>query len=153
MCISWFCKICWFPVRKCWSQPNSRDVSRDLYICWVFLRYGIIVPSFIIVGYVWRNCHLWAAQKKPILNRVNHKINKSNKKISTHYGIIYLYSKNVWFNVFIFDKCFNFFRNLFLVKRIEISNIIILHIQSNPMSFNIKVLIRIYYICPILYFR
>ena len=30
--------------------------------------------------------------------------------------------------------------------------IIILHIQSNPVSSNIRILIKIYYICPILYF-
>ena len=35
---------------------------------------------------------------------------------------------------------------------IKISNIIILWEQSNPMSSNIRVLIKIYYIYPILYF-
>ena len=81
-----------------------------------------------------------------------HKINKSNTEVSTHYWIVCLYSKNVCFNVFIVNKCFNFFRNMFYPKRIKISNIIIIHMQSNLMSSNIRVLIKIYFICPILYF-
>ena len=37
MCISWCSKICWFPVKKCWCQQNSRNVSRDLrYKCGKF---------------------------------------------------------------------------------------------------------------------
>ena len=40
------------------------------------------------------------------------------------------------------------------LKRIKISNIvIIIHMESNWMSSNIRILIKIYYICPILYFR
>ena len=41
-------------MKKCWCQQNSRDVSSDLYIFWVFPRYGITAPSFIIVGYMWQ---------------------------------------------------------------------------------------------------
>ena len=94
-------------------------------------------------------------------------INPMQKK-SAHYWIICLYSENICCYVFILqsitkwrtkgegqrtiDKWFNFFRNMFYTKRIEISNIIILHIQSNPMSSNIRVFIKIYYISPILYF-
>ena len=76
------------------------------------------------------------------------------KQISTHYWMICLYSGNICFNVFIVNKCFNFFSNLFYTKRIKINNIIIiiLHTQSNPMSSNIRILIEIYYISPILYF-
>ena len=54
--------------------------------------------------------------------------------------------------VFILDKCFNFFRNMFYSKTFKIRNIIIISVQSNPMSSNIRVLIKIYCICPILYF-
>ena len=54
------------------------------------------------------------------------KIKKSNTKISAHYQIMCLYSENIWFNVFIADKCFNFFWNKFYTKRIKISNIIII---------------------------
>ena len=43
---------------------------------------------------------------------------------------------------FIVNKCFNFFWNVFYTKRIKISNIVI-HMESNPMSFNIRVLIKI----------
>ena len=35
-CISWDSKICLIPVKKCWYQQNSRGVSRDSYIFWVF---------------------------------------------------------------------------------------------------------------------
>ena len=78
-CISWCSKICQFLVKKCWCQQNPKNVSRDLYSFWVFLRKGITVPNFIIVGYLWqilgrgpkRPPHPWAALKKSILNRVN----------------------------------------------------------------------------------
>ena len=53
--------------------------------------------------------------------------------------------------IIIVNKSFNFFRNMFYTKRIEISIIIVLQIQSNPMSSNIGVLIKIYYISSILY--
>ena len=38
-------------------------------------------------------------------------------------------------------------------KTIKIINIIIMNVQSNPMSANIRVLIKIYYISPILYLK
>ena len=38
ICISWYNKICWFPVKKCWYQQNSEGVSRDSYIFWIFFR-------------------------------------------------------------------------------------------------------------------
>ena len=81
-----------------------------------------------------------------------HKINKSNTKISKHYWIICLYSKNICFYFFITVECSDLFWNIFYSKIIKISNIIILYAQSNPMSSNIRVLIKIYYISPILYF-
>ena len=63
---------------------------------------------------------------------------KSRKPIQKYLHIIELYA--------------NFFQNMFYSETIKISKIIILHIQSNPMSSNIRVLIKIYYISPILYF-
>ena len=54
ICISWYSKICWFAVKKCWCQQNSRGVSRDSSIFWIFFWQGISVPGFIIVGYVWQ---------------------------------------------------------------------------------------------------
>ena len=92
---------------------------------------------------------------------VSNKINTFNTKISTRYWIICLHSKNICFYVWrTTDKCFNFFWNIFYIKTIKISNIIIFYvfqttfayIQSNPMSSNIRVIIKIYYIYPIPYF-
>ena len=60
--------------------------------------------------------------------------------------------KMLVFMFFILEKFFNFFRNMFHSKTIKISNIIITYPQSNPMSSNIRVLVKIYYISPILYF-
>ena len=67
-------------MKKCWCQQNSEGVSRDSYIVWIFSRWGITVPSFIMVGYVSQilgkrglfappPTHPWAAPKMPILNR------------------------------------------------------------------------------------
>ena len=78
-----------------------------------------------------------------------HKINKSNTKIFTYYWIIWLYSKNICcYGGKTIDKCFNFFWNMFYTEKIKVTNIIIPHIQSNPMSSNIRVLIKICYISP-----
>ena len=54
ICISWYSKICWFSVKKCWCQQNSQSVSHDSYIFRIFFRQGITVASFIIVGNVWQ---------------------------------------------------------------------------------------------------
>ena len=54
ICISWCSKSCCFPVKKCWRQQNSKCVSRDSNIFWIFFGEGITVPSLIIVGYVWQ---------------------------------------------------------------------------------------------------
>ena len=54
ICISWYNKICWFPVKKRWCQQNLGGVSRDSYVFWIFFREGITVPGFIIVRYVWQ---------------------------------------------------------------------------------------------------
>ena len=51
ICISWYSKVYWFPVKKYWCQQKA----------------GITVPIFVIVGYLW---HPWKAPKKSILNRV-----------------------------------------------------------------------------------
>ena len=40
--------------KKCRCQQNSRDVSCGLCIFWIFFRWGVSVPSFIIAGYVWQ---------------------------------------------------------------------------------------------------
>ena len=77
ICLSWFSKICWFPVKKCSCRQNARGVSRDSYIFCIFSRY-ITLPSFIIVGYVWQilrrgpfcHRHRWAARKGPFSIRL-----------------------------------------------------------------------------------
>ena len=76
-CISWYTKNCWFSVKKCWCQQNSMGVSRDLCIFWIFFRYGITVPSFINVQYVWQILErggilsppFVSSPEKPILKR------------------------------------------------------------------------------------
>ena len=76
MCTSWCGKICWFLVKKYWCLQQSRNVSRDLYIFWIFLdncakfhHCRICVADFRDGG-AKRPPHPWAAPKKPILNRV-----------------------------------------------------------------------------------
>ena len=54
ICIFWYSKIYWYPVKKCWCQQNSRHVSRGSYIFWIFFGKGITVPRFVVVGYVWQ---------------------------------------------------------------------------------------------------
>ena len=54
ICISWYDKNCWFLMKKCWCQQNSKGVSRDLYVFLILFRYDIAVPIFIIVEYVWQ---------------------------------------------------------------------------------------------------
>ena len=34
------------------NAENSRNLSGNFYICWIFFRYGVTLPSFITVGYV-----------------------------------------------------------------------------------------------------
>ena len=96
ICISWYNKICWFSVKKWWFQQNSGGASRDSYVFWIFFRYGIIVPSFITVGYLWQILgrgalfapppHPWAAPKMPILNRVkNSFLNSLSKQFLFQY--------------------------------------------------------------------
>ena len=38
ICISWYNRSCWFPVKKCWCQQNSKGESHDLFIFWIFFR-------------------------------------------------------------------------------------------------------------------
>ena len=112
----------------------------------LFIKYFKIISSFF--------SKLFGEKKICIFSHsfsFKNNIKKSNAEISAHYWIVWLYSKNICFNVFISNKCLNFFQNMFYSKRIKINNIIIIHMQSNPMSSNIRILIKIYYIYPILY--
>ena len=42
ICISWYSKICWFPMEKCWCYQNSRGVSRDsnIFLDILWLSYN-----------------------------------------------------------------------------------------------------------------
>ena len=94
----------------------------------LFIKYFKLMSSF--------SSKLFS-EKKCISNQsfsFKHKVNKSNTKVFAHYLIICLYSENVCFNNFVVNKCFNFFRDMFYSKSIEISSIIIIHMQRNAMS-------------------
>ena len=79
---------------------------------------------------------------------IQHKINKSNAKLSTHYWIICLCSINICCDIFTSCEFLNFFWNEFSSKTIKLCCITIIHILSYPMSFYWFLLIKIYYICP-----
>ena len=81
-----------------------------------------------------------------------HKINESNVKVSTHYWIVWLYSKYVGFYVFMPNKFLNFFRNMLNNKNLKINNFTLFTKQSNPICANICIFIKVYYIYPILIF-
>ena len=84
---------------------------------------------------------------------LKHKNNKSNTKISTPYCIVRLYSIIHVFLYFIFVYNFlEIFWNVFNFKTSKICLRITVWVQSNPISTNIHILIKIYYICPIFSF-
>ena len=72
ICISWYNKISWFPVKKFWCQQNSGVVSRDSYIFWIFSKFHhcrVFVTDFREGAFL-ASPHPWAASKMPILNRI-----------------------------------------------------------------------------------
>ena len=84
ICTSWYSKICWFAVKKCWCQQNSRgcvtwfiyflDLLWVRYNCAKFHHCSICVTDFREVGAFLPPPHPWAAPKKPILNRVKKRL-------------------------------------------------------------------------------
>ena len=133
----------------------SRNFVRFWQVCFVnFNRIAFI--------HLWNNSRLYHRFFKVIgrkqtskiskLFPCKHKINESNAKVPTHYWIFCLYSKNVSFYVFIPDKFFNFFRKVFNTITIKINNFTSLTKQSNPVCTYVCVFIKVYYLCPILYF-
>ena len=62
------------------------------------------------------------ARKISQLFTCKHKVNEFNARVPTYHRIVFLYSKNVTYYVFVPDKFFNFFRNMFNTKTIEIKN-------------------------------
>ena len=49
-----------------------------------------------------------------------HKINKSNAKVSTDYSIIDLYSEDICYDIFVANKFFDFFWNVFNTQAINV---------------------------------
>ena len=74
ICVSWYSKIYWFSVKKCWCQQNSSDVSRDLYILWIFFGHGMIVQGITIVGCVRHILRRGAFLFPPILEQPRKKV-------------------------------------------------------------------------------
>ena len=46
ICISWYNKIYWFSLKKCWCLQNYRDVSHDLYIFFDLFNVGYNCATF-----------------------------------------------------------------------------------------------------------
>ena len=80
-----------------------------------------------------------------------HKISESNAKTSTHYWIVCLYSKNVWYDVFMSDKFLNFFRNMFNTKTTKINGLFFVTKQSNPVYASIFIFVQINHVTNIFY--
>ena len=83
ICISWYYKICWLPVRNA-DVSRYKEVCHEVYMFfWIFFRQRIPVPNFIIVEYVHQIFlggeplapppNPWAARKRLNLNRFNKK--------------------------------------------------------------------------------
>ena len=84
---------------------------------------------------------------------IQHKINKSFTKVSRHYSIICLYSENICDKNFISYNFLNLLRIIFNIKTFKICYFIIFNKYSSPMSSNIIIFIKIYYLCLIVYSR
>ena len=107
ICISWYSKIRWFLVKKCWCQQNSSGVSLDSYSFFDLLRVSyncakfhhcrICVIDFRDGGlFAPPPLHPWASPKKPIFN--------SSKN---YYLYNHVLSKEIRQNfIFIVDKRF-----------------------------------------------
>ena len=60
---------------------------------------------------------------------------------------------NMFFlNIFLRNKVFNFFRNVFNPKNVKISNLNIFYIQNNSVFSKICICITFHYVCPIFSF-
>ena len=101
ICISWYTKICWFPVKKCCCQQNSRGVTCDSYVFCIFFKQDIHYCRICVTDFRdgWGQkgsplCaffpppppSLWAAPKMSILNRV--KISSDLKVINTTHVVL-----------------------------------------------------------------
>ena len=111
-------------------------------------KYFSINLSFFSYSLEEKNWYNWANFK-----HLEKKINNSIAKASAHYWIICLYSINICYDILVTDKLFDFFWNIFNFKAIKVCYINIIHTQSYLLSSYWFVLIKIYHICAILYFR
>ena len=84
ICISWYNKICWFTVKKCWCQQNSGGVSRDLYIFWIFFRLRYNSAKF-------HHCRICVTDFRQGLGKKH--VEKKNVEKTLQYRIIGLEDK------------------------------------------------------------
>ena len=92
--------------------------------------------------------------KLPLPFVIQHKVHKSNIKVSPHYWIICFYSRNICHDIFVtYELCCLFF--LFDVLSSKYRNMSRYHHLHTKLSNELLlfVLIKIYSICPILCFR
>ena len=105
-----------------------------------FLKYFKIILSFFL--------KLFDAKRSVKSVKLLSLSTKSIKPIQKYPHIIESYASVLKLFVFMF-LCYDVFNT----KTIKISIVIIRFIQSNPMSSNIRIVIKIYYICLMLYFQ
>ena len=127
---------------------NLNFIWSAKFVLWIPFIFEITQKITVIFFKVMRRKH---ARKVIQSFACKHKINESYAKVPTHYWIVWFHSKNVSFYVFIPDKFFNLFRNLFNNKTIKINNFTFSTKSINPVCTNICIFIKIYDIRPILY--
>ena len=74
-------------------------------------------------------------------------------KVFTHYGMVCLYFINIYYSIFVSFKFCNLIFDIFDSKAIKIGWIIILNIQTYPISSYWFICIKIFHLCCIFYFR
>ena len=77
---------------------------------------------------------------------------KSMNPVQKYLHIIELFYWTLKILVFMFNQFFNFFRSMFNSKTVKTNNFNIFIIQNNSLCSNICIFIKIYYICPIIYY-
>ena len=119
------------------------QITEYIFFILIFLFIGNILVLF---------CHSFHFRYRKI-NLCNLANFNLLAKVPKHNGIVCLYSINICYDIFISYGFLNFFRSMFNSKTIKMSYISYIHIKSNPIISYQFVLIKIYYICPILYFK
>ena len=93
-----------------WSAKFVLSIS---FIFEIAENYSVIFPKVMRRKQIRKISQLFTCK---------HKINESNAEVAAHYWIVCLYPKNVSFNVFMSNRFFHFFRNMFNTKTIKINN-------------------------------